>query len=100
MLYSKYKCYCGFENTIKFKKPTHVTKAWLESDCLACDARYEIRVYEHDNKDQVNIFKRLIKSSEAVDRAIAFEAKQKNAFKFENNGVLNGESAIKKGQSN
>ena len=96
MLYSKYKCYCGFENVIKFKKPTRNTKAWLESDCLHCEARYEIRVYPHENKDQVNVHKRLIKTSVLVNKAIEKEAKEKASFKYNDNGVLDGESAAKR----
>ncbi len=76
MIYSRYKCYCGFENVIKFKMPTLRTKAWLESECLSCSAKYEIRVYPHENEKQVNIHKRLMTTSKQVEDAIQKEAKQ------------------------
>lgn len=81
-LYSSYHCYCGFRNVVAFKKPTALTKAWLESDCLKCGARYDIRIYPHENLKSVNVHKRLITSSAEVDEAIKQQAK---------NEVINGE---------
>jgi hypothetical protein len=75
-VYSKYACYCGFENVVSFKMPSLKTKAWLESECLSCQARYDIRIYPHENKGQVNVHKRLLVTSPEVERAIAKSAKE------------------------
>lgn len=99
-LYSKYKCYCGFENVITFNKPNTVTKQWLESECLDCGARYDIRIYPHSDKSQINIHKRVIKMSVKVQEAIDKEAKEKANFKYNNDGVLSGEEITRKNKSN
>jgi hypothetical protein len=69
-VYSSFTCYCGFKNTITFKMPKLRSKEWLEHDCLACNARYDIRIYPHENNGSVNVHKRLINSSAQVDKAI------------------------------
>lgn len=96
-LESSFECYCGFQNKILFHRPTPHFKAWLEHDCLKCGARFDLRIYQDDG--QYKLFKRLIKTSQAVNKVIADEAKKDAAisdFKFNNNGVLNGkEKAIR-----
>ena len=46
------------------------SKEWLEHDCLACNARYDIRIYPSESNGSVNVHKRLINSSSEVDKAI------------------------------
>ncbi len=93
--FSRYKCYCGFETVVKYKMPTTMTKAWLESDCLSCGARYDIRIYPHENSSMVNVHKRLLKTSPQVDAAIARDA----TIPIKKNGVQNGETGKKENQS-
>lgn len=70
---------------IKFRQPTKNSKVWLESDCLLCSARYDIRIYPSEKIDTVNIHKRLIKTSDLVDRAIMIQSK---TDVLKENGVL------------
>jgi hypothetical protein len=55
---------------ITFRMPKLRSKEWLEHDCLACNARYDIRIYPNENAGSVNVHKRLINSSSEVDKAI------------------------------
>lgn len=99
-LQSKFDCYCGFSNTIVFIKPTVIKKAWLEQDCLKCGARYDLRIYQ--DKDQLKLYKRLIRSSDLVNQHIINQAHTDatiSNFKFKENGVLDGKTADKRTNS-
>jgi hypothetical protein len=78
-VYSSFTCYCGFKNSITFKMPNLNSKEWLVQDCLACNAKYDIRIYPHENTGSVNVHKRLITSSEQVDRAIEGENEKRQS---------------------
>ncbi len=93
------ECYCGFKNKIVFTVPTTQRKSWLESDCLSCGARYDVRVYpDTDHKNKLKLFKRVIKMSEQVLAAIQATA-EKSAETYNKNGVLSGEEIRKRNRN-